>query len=192
MRRSLSSIVSISAVLASAAARAQPAPPPERLGLELAVGLDAGNIFCKGQGCDGFTEAGGLDLNVAYFLRREIGLYLEGWVMAHTESDVTIAHYVNTVGVKWRPFPVITVQVGVGESHATLAYGSSFQNQARTDNAFALMGAAAFDVVRSRTWAVAVEVRAGNGFYGDRDGDGQADTVGRNVGVGATFTYFGF
>ena len=55
------------------------------------------------------------------------------------------------------------------------------------------MAAVAVDVVRGRRWALSLEARFGNGFYGDdADNDGEADIVGRNVGVGANFTVFGF
>jgi hypothetical protein len=94
--------------------------------------------------------------------------------------------------VKWRPVPILTLQAGVGEAHASLDYSGAFSAQARSDNAFAIMGGAALDVLRGRRFALAVEVRAGTGFYGDKNNDGKADTVGRNVGVGASLTWFNF
>ena len=85
------------------------------------------------------------------------------------------------------------MQVGVGVAHATLDHDGVFQTRATSDDAFAVVGGVALDVLRGRTWALAVEGRFGTGFHGeDRDDDGEADIVGRNVGPGASFTIFGF
>src|SRR6185295_8240933 len=102
-------------------------------------------------------------------------------------------HYVNTVGVKWRPIPILTLTGGIGSAHASLDYDGLFANaRATSEDAFAIMGAASVDLLRSRRWAFSVEARFGTGFYGDDNDDGMADVVGRNVGVGAGFTMFGF
>jgi len=180
--------------LAAGAAHAQPdvSGPKPRVGLELGVGLQAGHISCESEGdfCDGFTEAGGLNLNLAYFLSPGFGLALDLWGMAHTEDEFTFAHYVNTIGVKWRPVPILTLSAGIGSAHASIDYDGAIS--ARSENAFAIMGAASLDLIRSRSWALSVEARFGTGFYGDRNDNNTADVVGRNTGLGGTFTYFGF
>ena len=95
--------------------------------------------------------------------------------------------------MKWRPVPILTLQLGIGAAHATLDYDGVIVARATSENGFAVMGAAAIDVVRSRRWALSIEGRFGNGFYGeDKNNDGQADIVGRNVGLGAGITFFGF
>ncbi len=168
---------------------------PPRVGFELGGGLQVGKIFCDSQGgfCDDFTEAGGANVNASYFLTPTFGLTADAWAMSHRDDDFRFTHYVNTVGVKWRPAPILTVQVGIGAAHATLDYDGLFQAQATSEDAFAVMGGVALDVLRSRRWALAVEGRFGTGFYGeDRDGNGEADVVGRSVGLGASFTLFGF
>ena len=192
-----------SLMLASSLALAQPPPPPStyepsgpppRVGLEIGAGLQAGRIICESEGdfCNDFTEAGGLNLNAAYFLSPTFGITLDLWVMAHSEDDFTFAHYINTVGIKWRPLPILTLQAGIGSAHASLDYDGAFSASYESDDAFAVMGAIALDLVRSRRWALSVEARAGNGFYGDDNDNGEADIVGRNVGVGIGFTLFGF
>ena len=171
------------------------AEPPKRLGLELGFGLQAGKIFCESEGnfCNDFTEAGGLNLNGSWFLSEKFGLTADLWAMSHRDGDFTFTHYVNTVGVKWRPVPILTLTAGIGAAHATLDYKGVIAARATSDDGFAIMGAAALDVVRSRRWALSVEARFGNGFYGeDKNNDGHADVIGRNVGVGAGFTFFGF
>lgn len=143
--------------------------------------------------CDGFTEAAGGNLSVAYFMRPTLGIALDLWAMAHTDNGFTFAHYVNTVALKWRPMPILTLSAGIGEAHASLSYDGNASIGVRSDDAFAIMGAASLDLIRGRRWALFVEGRFGNGFYaGDEDNDGMADIVGRNVGVGAGLSIFGF
>jgi hypothetical protein len=186
------------ACLASAAslAHAQPgtdAGPPERIGFELSGGLQAGRIICESEGdfCNDFTEAGGLNINGSYFITPKLGFTLDLWAMAHTEDGFTLAHYVNTIGLKWRPLPILTLTGGIGAAHATLSYDGVIDLMSTSEDGFAVLVAAALDVVRSRNWAISVEARFGNGFYGEGE-DGGAEVVGRNVGVGAAFTFFGF
>ncbi len=171
-----------------------PTEPPARRGLELGGGLQGGRIICESEGdfCNNFTEAGGINVNAAYFLTPHVGITIDLWAMAHSEDDFTFAHYINTVGIKWRPVPILTLTAGIGSAHASLDYHGLFQARYTSENAFAIMGAAALDVVRARRWALSVEARFGNGFYGDDDNDGMADIVGRNVGAGVGFTVFGF
>jgi hypothetical protein len=168
--------------------------PPERVGLELGVGLQGGKIFCEGQmgQCDDFTEAGGGNLSAAYFMRPALGIAVDLWAMAHSSDGFTFAHYVNTVALKWRPAPILTLTAGIGEAHASLSYDGHAQIGVRSDDAFAIMGAASLDVIRGQRWALSVEARFGNGFYGDHNEDGMADVIGRNVGVGAGLAVFGF
>jgi hypothetical protein len=174
---------------------AVPAPArPERSGLELALGLQGGKIFCEGQmgQCDGFTEAGGGNLNVSYFFSPSLGVALDLWAMSHSDNGFTFTHYVNTVALRWRPLPIVTLSAGIGEAHASLSHDNT-NLAVESDDAFAIMGAASVDVIRGRRWALAVEARFGNGFYaGDENNDGMADIIGRNVGAGAHFAVFGF
>ncbi len=174
-------------------AAADPLPP--RVGLELAGGLQVGKIYCNSDNgfCNDFTEAGGANLNAAYFLSPKFAIMADAWAMTHREDNFTFTHYVNTIGVKWRPLPILTLTAGIGAAHAKLDYHGLISGTATSDDGFAILGAAAVDVVRSRRWALSIEARFGNGFYGDdKNNDGTPDVVGRNVGLGAAFTVFGF
>ena len=170
-----------------------PSTDPPRQGLELALGLQGGKMFCEGQmgQCDGFTEAGGGNLTASYFFRPTLGVALDLWAMSHSDDGFTFTHYVNTVALRWRPVSIVTLSLGIGEAHASLSHDST-QLGITSDDAFAVMGAASVDVIRGRRWALALEARFGNGFYGDDDEDGMADVVGRNVGAGAHVAVFGF
>ncbi|MDX2090701.1 MAG: hypothetical protein SFX73_22780 [Kofleriaceae bacterium] len=183
------------AVALPSLAAAQPEPPPAREGLELSVGLNGGEIQCESAGefCNSFTEAGGANLAASYFFRPTLGIYLDLWAMSHRNGDFTFTHYVNTVGVKWRPAPILTLTGGVGAAHATLDYQGFISARATSDDGAAVLLAAALDVIRARRWSLAIEARAGVGFYGDdMNDDGEPDVVGRNLGLGATFNVFGF
>lgn len=176
---------------------ALPPPPPvqrERTGLELALGLQGGKIFCEGQmgQCDGFTEAGGGNLSGSWFFSPTLGVAVDLWAMTHREDGFVFTHYVNTVALRWRPLPILTLTGGIGEAHASLSH-ENVNLAVNSDDAFAIMGAASLDVIRGRRWALALEARFGNGFYGgDENDDGMADIVGRNVGAGAHLAVFGF
>jgi hypothetical protein len=99
---------------------------------------------------------------------------------------------VNTIGVKWRPVGILTLSAGIGSAHASLDYDGVIQARYTSEDAFGIMGAASLDLIRARRWALAVEARFGTGFYGDDNDNNTADVVGRNAGVGASFTIFGF
>lgn len=165
----------------------------DRMGLELALGLQGGKIFCEGQmgQCDGFTEAGGGNLSASWFWSPTLGVALDLWAMSHRDDGFIFTHYVNTVALRWRPLPILTLSGGIGSAHASLSH-ENVNLAIKSDDAFAIMGAASLDLIRGNRWALAIEARFGNGFYGDSDEDGMADIVGRNVGAGAHFAVFGF
>jgi hypothetical protein len=87
---------------------------------------------------------------------------------------------------------ILTLTGGIGTAHASIDYNGLFAARYTSEDGFAIMGAAALDLVRARRWAFSVEARVGPGFYGDEDDNGEPDIVGRNVGVGVGFTLFGF
>jgi hypothetical protein len=189
-----STFVSCIVIGLSSVAAAQPAeaPPPPRTGLELGAGLWGGRLECESQNgkCNGFSEAGGINLQGSYFFSPGLGITLDVWPMAHTESEVTVEHVITTVGVKWRPVPILTLQAGIGDAHASFKYANVVVST--TDDAAAVMAGASLDIVRGRRWALSIGVRAGSGFYGDANNDGKADVTARNIGAGAEFTLFGF
>jgi hypothetical protein len=180
-------------VLVSSSAFADPMPEPRvRQGLELGGGLQGGHMACESQNgkCDGFAAAGGGNLQASWFTNPKLGLTADAWVMAHTESNLTFSHYINTLGVKWRPVPALTLQGGVGVAHAAFSYSGIMLGTSR--NAFAVMAGASYDVVRGRRWALSIDARFGDAFYGDANHDGVADVKASNVGVGAGLTFFNF
>jgi hypothetical protein len=188
-------IASISLFTAApAAAQSAPAPLPERVGFEAGVGIYGGEINCEnenGEFCDGVTEAGGIDLHANYFFNPTFGITLDIWPMVHTEDNWTFTHNIVTIGAKWRPVPILTLTGGVGSAQARLEYRGVINLDSKTDAVPSVMFAAALEVVRGRSFAVDLQARFGAGFYREDDnGNGEADIVGRNVGVGAAVTWF--
>ncbi|MBK9035561.1 MAG: hypothetical protein IPL61_30610 [Myxococcales bacterium] len=170
-------------------------PPPPRVGWEFGLGLYGGEINCEnenGDFCDGVTEAGGFDLHASYFFGPRLGAYVDVWPMFHSEDNWTFTHNVVTVGVKYRPVPILTLTAGVGSAQARLRYKiGGLQGDAETDVVSAVLFAAGLEVLRGRRFAVDLQARAGIGFYSeDNNGNGDPDVVGRNLGLGAAITWF--
>ncbi len=180
----------------AAVATAQPAdrPLPRRVGFEGGLGLYGGEINCEdqtGSFCDGVTEAGGFDLHATYMFRPSLGVTVDVWPMIHREDRWTFTHTVATVGVKWRPAPIFGFTLGLGSAQARLRYEGLVDLDSRTEVAPAVLFAGSLAIVRGRRFAIDLEARAGVGFYGeDKDGDGNPDIVGRNLGLGASVTWF--
>jgi hypothetical protein len=165
------------------------APRPRRVGWELDVAAQAGEINCSGALCNDFREAGGLSAGATYMIGPRLGINGQIWGMAHSNDGWTVAQVITTVGVELRPFPILSLQAGVGHAHAHQSW--DFGNVAvGSDDAPAFMIGASLDVVRARTWALDVQLKFGTGFYDDEDGDGDPDVIARNIGLGVGVTFF--
>lgn len=196
----LSLVVPATALAQSASPYYQPPPvapvaihaavPPPRVGFELDVGLQGGEINCSSPNgeCDGFVEAGGLELGGTYMFTPRLGVNAQVWAMGHSRSGWTLTQVITTIGVEVRPVPILSLQLGVGHAHASLSSDRG-NLVVSSDNAPAVMLGASLDVVRARNWAIDVQAKYGQGFYGDSNDDGAADVIARNVGLGAGFTY---
>jgi len=176
------------AILLAVSATASAAP---RVGLELGGGIWGGHMECQSQNgsCDGIAAAGGANLQGRYFLNPEWGLFVDVWPMAHTENNFTVTHVISTAGVQWRPAASLTLAAGAGGANVSWSYAGIMYGE--SDTGGAIMLAASYDVVRAPRWALAIEARVGAGFYGSEP-NGMASVVGRNEGVGAEFSFFGF
>lgn len=158
----------------------------DREGLELSAGLQGGHISCESATtrCNGVSAAFGGNLDASWLFTPKLGVFADAWVLSHSESDFTVAHFINTVGVAWRPLPVWTFRAGVGAAHASLRKDGVEKHS--SDTAFAVMLDASFELVRGRTWAVSIDGRFGDGFYT------MADVKATNVGLGVGVTWFDF
>jgi hypothetical protein len=174
-----------------AAAQATTEPPPDpRVGLFGGFGLHAGNMSCEGENCPSFRKGGGLDGHIGWAFTPKIALIGDLYFLGSTEDNLTITQTFATIGVRAWLVPIIWVQGGLGNAHATFDYDAGILGnfESHTDDVPGLVIAAGLELLRSPRFSLDLEVRAGFGFYGD-EGD-EADTTGRNTSLGVGFTWF--
>jgi hypothetical protein len=189
VRRLLVAMCVLVVVAAAGRARAQPAAPPslpERQGLLIGFGLHAGNLSCTSEGdeCDGVTEAGGLDFHIGAMVRPRLAVVGEIWPMAHTEDGVTITHVITTVGAQYWVARGLWLRGGIGGAHARFTYDRFVVLSDETETVFAVMAAAGYEILASRRFALDLQLRAGTGFYQDRNINAT------NAGVAVGFTWY--
>jgi hypothetical protein len=185
------SIAVLCAAPGVAAAQAHTEPPPDpRVGLFGGFGLHAGNMSCEGDNCPSFRKGGGFDGHIGWAFTPKIALIGDLYFLGSTEDNLTITQTFATIGVRAWLVPIIWVQGGLGNAHATFNYDAGiFGNiESRTDDVPGLVVAAGLELLRSPRFSLDLELRLGLGFYGD-EGDEQ-DTTGRNTSLGVGFTWF--
>jgi hypothetical protein len=176
---------------AAAAAGAQPAAqaPAPRDGMLIGFGIGAGEISCEGDGCNDFTEAGGVEFHIGGMLTPRLALMFDLWVMGHTHDNLTITHTIATGAVRYWVVPRLWLQGGLGGASAAYRWDGVFVNlEDRTETVPGVMIGAGYEVAASRTFAIDLQFRAGTGFYGEEDG--RADLQAHNVWLGVGFTWF--
>ena len=183
-------IVSVPAVASAQEGRGDPAPHPH-VGLFGGFGLHAGNLQCSGE-CDGFRKAGGFDGRIGWGLSDKLGLVFDLYLLTSDEDNLALTQTIATVGVKFWLVPILWVEGGVGAASASYRYtgpfGITFSDH--TDNVAAVQGAVGLELVKSRRFALDVELRGGYGFYGDEDNNDEPDSTGRSTSIGVGFTWF--
>jgi hypothetical protein len=188
-------LVSTLLLVAPAVAAADPGDHPHphvhenpRLGFFGGFGLAAGEISCEGNGCDGVREAGGVEGHVGYAFNDKLALIGEVWAMENREDDITLTYINTSVGARYWLAPIIWVQAGIGSGHARVKYTGIIDIEGRSDNIATLMLGAGIEVIRSKRWAMDVELKFAQGANEDADGD--EVTTGRMTGLGVGFTWF--
>lgn len=184
-------LVSIPSV---AAAQATSEPPPHpHLGVFGGFGLHAGEIACKGDVCDGVSEAGGLSGHLGWGLSPKLAIVGDLWVMAHTEDNLTLHQTMVTANVRFWVLPILWVQGGAGGASAGWRYKGPFgaQFEDTTENVPALSVGAGLELLKSKSFSLDLQLRLGLGFYDDdNDGDGEADQTGRSSSLAVGFTWY--
>jgi opacity protein-like surface antigen len=179
--------LAVTAAAAPALAQSPGAAPAAtaRTGWNVGFGVGGGNLSCDGQGCDGVTEAGSGNLHVGYMSRPRLAAVFDLWGMAHTENQLTVAHTIGTVGLRYWLAPRLWLQGGVGGAHASFHYkGALVDVSNRTESVLGVMGAVGFELIDRPDFAIDIQLRGGTGFY--RDNDAKAHNEALTVG----FTWF--
>lgn len=171
--------------LGSATAEAPAGSPAAREGLLLGVGLGLGEISCSGERCNGVTEAAGIDVHVGSMVGSRAAFGVELWVMAHNADGFTLTHAIGTVGMRYWLLPRLWIQGGAGVAQGRRRYDARvIELQDQTDYVPAIMGAAGYELVVGRRFAMDLQLRGGTGFY-------SSDTIrAHNVAVGLGFTWY--
>lgn len=175
------------AVAGSAPAAAGPAAPGlnARDGLLLGVGVNLGEVSCRGELCEGVTEAGGVELHVGSMVGARAAVGIDLWAMAHTEDQFTLTHTIVTVGMRYWLLPRLWIQGGVGLAQGAWRYDARvIELEDQTEYVPAIMGAVGYELVIGRGFAMDLQLRGGTGYY-DED-----STRASNVGVGLGFTWY--
>ncbi len=160
-----------------------------RLGFFGGLGLHAGEISCSGDTCGGVREAGGIDGHVGYAFNDKLAIVGEVWAMSgREENNFTISYINSSVGVRYWVAPILWLQAGLGSGHARVKYSGIIQAEGRSDNVATGMLAAGIEVLRSKRFALDVEVRIAQSA--SEDSDGNQVSTGRMTGLGVGFTWF--
>jgi hypothetical protein len=164
----LSAIV-LTALLASS--RAQAANFSEdRRALVLGIGMGVGHVDCARSGCDGVTAAGGLNLHLGFMITPRVALVADAWGLQHMDGTTTIGHTIGTLGVQFWMTPRFWLQGGAGIARATFDYGRvDFDLDDTRETSPGVMAALGFELLRSSTFALDLQLRGGTGLFDDGD-----------------------
>jgi hypothetical protein len=197
VKRHLLAIFVTLASLVPAVATAQEGAPsaprrgPHRDGFLIGFGLGAGHIEADCSDC-GLTEAGGLDFHIGSMLGPRIGIMFDGWVMAHTEDNLTLSHTIATVAAQLWLLDFLWVKGGIGVAQAAYRWDGVFVDfQDETRLAPAVMVAAGLEFLRGRKFVMDAHLRVGTGFYDTDDSEENGYEVrATSVQVGVGFNWY--
>lgn len=137
-----------------------------RSGLTGGVALGVGHLGCDSNECDQLVEAAGISAHLGGMLAPRLALVGDLWGMSHQDGRSTVSQTILTAALRWWPADVIWLSGGVGVARASFHYdGDLVEFMNRSDTVPGLMAAAGVEVVRSNTFALEVQVRAGTGIY---------------------------
>jgi len=159
----------------------------ERTGLVLGASLNAGVIGCQTKNDNdcghGARPAGGLSVHVGGMISPTVALLGEASVMAHTEHSLTATQVLATANVRGWLTPRLWLQGGLGVARSKLSFDKDARSvSAMTATVPAVSGAVGFELVRTRTFGLDLELRGGSGLNQD-----DVRIFNAALGIGATF-----
>lgn len=171
------------ALLIAAPATAQAQFDSGRDGITIGVGFGIGHMMCSDDGCDGFTEAGTVDLHLGSMFSPRLALMLDVWGLGHGDQGFTLTNGFATVGLQGWIIPRLWIKGGVGIARTSLSYDSDFidiEDKSSTDPG--LLVAAGFEVIQILNFAIDVQLRAGSTLFTD-----ESDVTSVGFSIGANF-----
>lgn len=155
-----------------------------RDGLLIGVGLGAGHMQCEGEGCDGVTEAGGLNVQLGAMITDRFAIVGDLWAMGHTEDRLTVSQSMATLGPQFWLFDALWLRAGVGLARAAFNYDAEIVDIGdETELVPAAMAAVGLELLHTDDFALDAQLRFGSGFFNDEDT--QIQNI--SVGVGANW-----
>ena len=159
----------------------------ERKGLVFGGSLDAGVIGCQTKSDNdcghGAHHAAGFSVHLGAMVSPTVAILGEASVMAHTEDSLTATQVLATANVRAWLTPRLWLQGGLGVARSKLSFDKDARSvSAMTATVPAVSGAVGFELVRTRTFGLDLELRGASGLHQD---DVRISSVA--LGVGATF-----
>ncbi len=168
----------------------QPPPPPmysapapvgiQRDGFVIGFSIGAGVLTSDNcADCESLEGAGG-DFHVGFMVSPQLALLAEGYVVSHTENNLTLDQSMGTLAAQYWVRPNLWIKGGLGSGQITL---SNDDGEALRDAEVgaAVMFAGGFEVYQGEAFAVDLALRVGAVSYEDADTVTQtAATVGFN------------
>ncbi|MCC6998836.1 MAG: hypothetical protein IT370_29760 [Deltaproteobacteria bacterium] len=133
-------------------------PGVERRGLIVGIGIGGGAISCDG--CNDSLGGVSVDLHIGAMLGPRLGIMFDGYAIAHPiEGGGTFVHAVDTVAAQLFLGDRFWVKGGLGVGQLQLSDDSG-QVRLESDTGPAVMLAAGFELLQTRTSALDIQVRA--------------------------------
>jgi hypothetical protein len=147
------------------------APPRERAGFLIGIGIGAGSIEVignNGENLDQF-EGGSFSLQIGGLINPRFGLMLDTWSVVHEDDeddgygdDYTISHNITTIAAQYWLTPRFWIKGGIGRANYSVR---SWLGELESEDGPALLGGLGYEVLHSRTFALDLQLRVGAGEY---------------------------
>jgi hypothetical protein len=169
----LSSLVALSAVAATAATAsaqpaaapyaAPPAPPAQRDGFLVGFSIGAGSMFAEDESLNGVA----FDFSIGGMLNPKLAIMYDASAVMHPEDVGNGESYVftssfNTIALQSWVAPKVWLKGGLGFARVFVSGDGESET---LENALGITGAAGYEIVQSRNFALDASVRLASGFY---------------------------
>lgn len=164
------------------------APNNDRSGVVIGATVQGGVIGCetkRGKDCGhGTLAAGGFSVHAGMMITPTLALLGEASVMAHTEDSLTASQFLATANMRAWLTQRLWLQGGLGVARSKLSFEGRYATVSSVSATVpAVSAAVGFELVRSPTFGLDLELRAGSGLSRD-------DVRIRNASVGLGVTFF--
>lgn len=166
----------------------------DRVGFTFGIGAGAGQLYCSGQGCEGMTAAGALDLHLGFMAIPSIAIVGDVWGMVHPGEDVMLTQGIASVGPQVWLADKIWLRAGIGVARTAFNYNEDFDFGDeveeedildRSDVVPAFAAAAGVDFYEGNDFSLGAQLKFGTGFDYEEE-----NTRVQNVSLGLAATWY--